>query len=276
MPVNPGVRRDPGAAALDLARVQSGISSRISRFRITQYQAPYTPPPPPGFVDPAVPPVPPVPPVFWRRKEPIGALILIGFGLLLLLNQMGFLAEHVFKFLWPLIFIALGVWLIVRRFDRYEREASNEPLHLDSPLEGPAILLLLGIILLLHQAGLVEFWSLFFPLLLILIGVLKLAERAALAAAGDEAPYPGSPYPYGAACNPAAAGVCTAAARHIHCSCDAGLREGSRGRAVMSSVPPEYATGRLRSAHAVAGISRAATCCMARPARCLESAAVRV
>jgi hypothetical protein len=66
-------------------------------------------------------------------------------------------------------------------------------------LRGPAILLLLGVIALLHESGLVEFWSLFFPLLLILIGVLKLAERAALAAAGDEVPYPGSPYPYGAA-----------------------------------------------------------------------------
>jgi hypothetical protein len=74
-------------------------------------------------------------------------------------------------------------------------------------LRGPAILLLLGTILLMHQAGMVEFWSLFFPLLLILIGVLKLAERAALAAAGDETPYPGSPYPYGSAANPATAGV---------------------------------------------------------------------
>src|SRR6185437_3154678 len=76
---------------------------------------PYTPPPPPGFVDPAVPPTPPVPPVFWKRKEPIGALILIGFGLLLLMNQLGFLAEHVIHLLWPLIFIALGIWLVVRR-----------------------------------------------------------------------------------------------------------------------------------------------------------------
>jgi len=72
-------------------------------------------------------------------------------------------------------------------------------------LRGPAILLLLGTILLMHEAGLVDFWSLFFPLLLILIGVLKLAERAVLAAAGDETPYPGSPYPYGAAANPATA-----------------------------------------------------------------------
>jgi hypothetical protein len=69
-------------------------------------------------------------------------------------------------------------------------------------LRGPAILLLLGIIALLHESGLVEFWSLFFPLLLILIGVLKLAERAALAAAGDQIPYPGTPYPYVAAPSP--------------------------------------------------------------------------
>ena len=69
-------------------------------------------------------------------------------------------------------------------------------------LRGPAVLLLLGTILLLWQAGLVEFWDLFFPLLLILIGVLKLAERAALAAAGDDLPYP-----YAAGVNPAAAGA---------------------------------------------------------------------
>ena len=72
-------------------------------------------------------------------------------------------------------------------------------------LRGPAILLLLGTILLMHEAGLLDFWSLFLPLLLILIGVLKLAERAALAAAGDETPYPGSPYPYGAGAAPAGA-----------------------------------------------------------------------
>jgi|SRR6516165_3901470 hypothetical protein len=74
-------------------------------------------------------------------------------------------------------------------------------------LRGPAILLLLGTILLLREAGLVEFWDLFFPLLLILLGVLKLAERAALAAAGD-----GLPYPYGTGANPVAAGAAPARA----------------------------------------------------------------
>jgi hypothetical protein len=78
-------------------------------------------------------------------------------------------------------------------------------------LTGPAILLLLGVVALLHQVDLVS-WNIFVPLLLILIGVLKLAQRAALAAAGDEptypgysggypggypAGYPGATYPYG-------------------------------------------------------------------------------
>ena len=83
------------------------------QYQAGQYQTPYTPPA--GYPDPAVPPVPPVPPLFWKRKEPIGAVILIGFGLILLLNQMGYLAEHIIHFLWPLVFIAIGVWLIIRR-----------------------------------------------------------------------------------------------------------------------------------------------------------------
>jgi TM2 domain-containing membrane protein YozV len=85
-----------------------------------QYQAPPFSAAP-GFVDPAVPPIPPVPPVppvpplGWKRKEPIGAVILIGFGLILLLNQMGYLAERFVHYLWPLVFIGLGLWMIVRR-----------------------------------------------------------------------------------------------------------------------------------------------------------------
>jgi len=48
-------------------------------------------------------------------------------------------------------------------------------------LMGPAILLLIGVLALLHQADVISsFWHLFWPLLLILIGVLK--------------PYPEVPY----------------------------------------------------------------------------------
>jgi hypothetical protein len=72
-------------------------------------------------------------------------------------------------------------------------------------LRGPAILLLIGVIALLHQMGIVEhFWHLFWPLLFILIGVILLAERAILTIDGGmmPPPYPGGPYagsPYGGA-----------------------------------------------------------------------------
>lgn len=70
-------------------------------------------------------------------------------------------------------------------------------------LRGPAFLLLLGIIALLHQTGVVyHFWHWFWPLALILWGVLLLAERAALEVDGypqmyPDATYPGMGYPAG-------------------------------------------------------------------------------
>lgn len=64
-------------------------------------------------------------------------------------------------------------------------------------LKGPAVLLLVGVIALLHQADMVS-WKLFVPLLLILLGILQLAERMSLASETDyppTPPYAGAPYP---------------------------------------------------------------------------------
>jgi hypothetical protein len=76
------------------------------------YQPPYAA----GYVDPAMPPVPPpCGPVYWRRKEPIGAVVLIALGLLFLLGQLDIFNGKLFEYFWPLLLIGLGVWLIVRR-----------------------------------------------------------------------------------------------------------------------------------------------------------------
>jgi TM2 domain-containing membrane protein YozV len=83
-------------------------------------QGPYSPPAA-GFTapgvppDPSVPPMPPIPPVHWRRREPIGAIILIALGILFLLGQFDSFSGRMFEFTWPVLLIALGVWLIVRR-----------------------------------------------------------------------------------------------------------------------------------------------------------------
>ncbi len=65
-------------------------------------------------------------------------------------------------------------------------------------LRAPAVLLLIGVLALMDQTGLIShFWGWFWPLLMILIGALLLAERAALAAEDyyPPQPYPGTPYP---------------------------------------------------------------------------------
>ena len=77
------------------------------------YQGPYTPPP--DAANGGVPPVPPVPPAGWGRKEPIGAIVLIGLGVLFLLGQLDIFSGRLIQFTWPLLLIGLGVWLIVRR-----------------------------------------------------------------------------------------------------------------------------------------------------------------
>ncbi|HEX4030293.1 MAG TPA: hypothetical protein VHX20_07995 [Terracidiphilus sp.] len=64
-------------------------------------------------------------------------------------------------------------------------------------LRGPAVLLLIGVLALFDQMGIItRFWGWFWPLLMITIGALMLAERAALASEDDypPQPYPGSPY----------------------------------------------------------------------------------
>jgi len=61
-------------------------------------------------------------------------------------------------------------------------------------LRGPAILILIGGVALLHRMGVLSHsWGWIWPLFLIMLGVFWLAERAALHA---EDGYPMGPYPY--------------------------------------------------------------------------------
>jgi hypothetical protein len=62
----------------------------------------------PGYVPPA-----PAPP---REASPVGAIVLIGLGVLFLLNQIGWWNFHWLGRMWPLILIGLGLWLFIRRF----------------------------------------------------------------------------------------------------------------------------------------------------------------
>jgi hypothetical protein len=83
------------------------------------WQTPYTPPPPPP-PPPSGPGFMPDPgeywrPLFWKRKEPIGAVILIALGLLFLLDRLDIFNGRLLEFSWPVLLIGVGVWMIVRR-----------------------------------------------------------------------------------------------------------------------------------------------------------------
>jgi hypothetical protein len=65
------------------------------------------------------PPYPPqyAPPYYRHHHAPVGAVVLIALGLIFLLGQLHIFHERIVKFAWPLMLIALGVWLIVRQFE---------------------------------------------------------------------------------------------------------------------------------------------------------------
>lgn len=102
-PSTPPVPPPPGAGAPPAA----GFAP------MSGYNDPYSQPP---FT--AVPPVPPPPPLggrFSSRNEPVGAIILIGLGVLFLLNTMNIFHFDWIGHLWPLLIIGFGILLFIRR-----------------------------------------------------------------------------------------------------------------------------------------------------------------
>ena len=114
-----GPAAGPGAAAAGPGAYQAPYQAPYPGATGTPGQAgnqapPWTPVG--GQVDPNMPPVPPVcPPFYWRRKEPIGAIILIGLGIMFLLGQLDLFNGRFWDFIWPLFLIGLGVWLVLNR-----------------------------------------------------------------------------------------------------------------------------------------------------------------
>lgn len=72
---------------------------------------------PPSSFPSAIPPVPPdqvdYPEI--HRGIPTGAVVLIVIGIAFLLGNMGILSDYWLERSWPLVLIAVGVWLVIRR-----------------------------------------------------------------------------------------------------------------------------------------------------------------
>lgn len=103
----------------------------------------------------------------FTRGIPTGAVVLIGLGVLFLLHNLGIWFLEIDK-IWPVFLIVLGAWLLAKR-----RIASD---YRYRGLTGPAILITIGGLSLLdnmHGPG----WDRTWPVILLVIGVLKLMER---------------------------------------------------------------------------------------------------
>jgi hypothetical protein len=107
-------------------------------------------------------------------KVPTGAVVLIVLGVLFLLHTMGLGFFNLDRF-WPIILIAIGAWLFVRRtgFLRDTGKPINYRCH---NLTGPAVLVTLGILFLLENAHIVSFGRTW-PLLLVVIGLAKVLRN---------------------------------------------------------------------------------------------------
>jgi hypothetical protein len=140
---------------------------------------------------------------FDTGKVPVGAVVLIGLGVLFLLHTMGFM-EYGFERFWPLILIFLGGWIFYRNYERSRRICSCGRCS-TRWLMGPAMVLTTGILLLFHTMNIADLdrtW----PAWLLVIGIVKLVQSSA-SSVGHVGPLPPGPSapapPSSAASNPA-------------------------------------------------------------------------
>jgi hypothetical protein len=126
---------------------------------------------------------------FDRGKIPVGAVVLIGLGVLFLLHTMGIM-ENGFDRFWPLILIFLGIWMFYRRWERNPQACSCGRCS-TRYLMGPAMVLTTGILFLLQSMDIAEIdrtW----PAWILVVGVVKLVQSSA-SSAGHIGPLPGAP-----------------------------------------------------------------------------------
>ena len=136
----------------------------------------------PNVVSTAVPnaapniPAPTAPPLLDPKRSqnlPLGPIVLIALGFLFLLHTMG-LIPHIFHLakLWPLILLGIGGWLI---YQRAQRMVCHCVACTAISLMGPVILVTVGIMGMLGEFTNIG-WGKSWPLLLIVIGVLKFLQ----------------------------------------------------------------------------------------------------
>jgi hypothetical protein len=123
---------------------------------------------------------------FDSGKVPVGAVVLIGLGVLFLLHTMGIMEHGVDRF-WPLILIFLGGWMFYRGWERSQRTCGCGRCS-TRYLMGPAMVLTTGILFLMQSLNIADIdrtW----PAWLLVVGIVKLIQSSA-SSAGHVGPPP--------------------------------------------------------------------------------------
>jgi len=127
-------------------------------------------------------------------KIPIAAVVLIGLGVLFLLDTLGLWSFDANRF-WPIILIVIGGWLFARRFGLFGYTSSSDCDRCRARcLMGPAIMVTLGVLFLLQEVGRGTFgFHRTWPLLLVVIGVIKVLQSSASTAGHIDTHLPPTP-----------------------------------------------------------------------------------
>jgi hypothetical protein len=126
---------------------------------------------------------------FDSGRVPVGAVVLIGLGVLFLLHTMGIM-EYGFERYWPLLLVLFGGWLFYRNYERSRRTCTCGRC-MTRWLMGPAMVLTTGILLLLDSTGVAEVHRTW-PAWILVCGIVKLLQSSA-SSAGHIGPLPPGP-----------------------------------------------------------------------------------
>jgi len=153
----------------------------------------------PYIAQPTPPPFDPNAP-YARNRFPVGAIWLIGLGVLFLIGNSGFFHAFPMHRIIPFFLIGLGVWLFIHKMTLSGPSMSDDGtpyyrVRFFSALRGSVWVILVGIMFLLSSFGILS-WGRSWPLFIIVAGLMTFFERTAYssaAAAGPMYPPPSTP-----------------------------------------------------------------------------------
>ncbi len=153
---------------------------------------------------PSVPPygasfaVPEIDPTASRNRFPVGAILLIGFGILFFFGSSGWFHGFPVQRIIPFLLIGTGVWVFIQKMTNSGQGITDDGspgyrLRLFRALRGSIWIVLVGFLFLLDTFDILS-WSHSWPLFIIIAGLMTIFERSTYSAAASATPFPYPPY----------------------------------------------------------------------------------